>query len=87
MSTASPASGSPAFCMITTRRRPSSLTRRWIVPGENHNTEPAASRSRANPAALRVCTSPRPAVTTYASVETVCRCGVPPWTPSAHSQS
>jgi hypothetical protein len=87
VSTASPASGSPLFCMSTVMRRSSSLTSRWIVPGVNQATVPGARGVTSYPEVVRVCTAPRPPVTTYASEQVRCRWGVPPHAPSAAGQS
>ncbi len=48
VSTQSPASGRPLFCM-TTRiwSWPSSLTSRWTVPGVNHRQSPGRSATSA----------------------------------------
>ena len=62
--TASPASGSPLFCIRTVIRRSLSLTSRWMVPGVNQATVPASSGVTSYPDVVSVCTAPRPAMTT-----------------------
>ena len=62
--TASPASGSPLFCIRTVIRRSPSFTSRWMVPGVNQATVPAWSGVTSYPDAVIVCTAPRPPVTT-----------------------
>ena len=73
-----------AFCMTTTTSRPPRLIARWIVPGVNHTVEPAFKGVSRKPCTSSVCNAPLPPMTTYASVEAVCRCGVPPSRPSGH---
>ncbi len=82
--TASPASGRPAFDITTTTSRPPPLTARWMVPGVNHTVVPGLRAVSRSPFTSSVCRVPCPPMTTYASVEAVCRCGVPPSRPSAH---
>ena len=59
---------------------------RCTVPGVNHSTTPGARSVDVNPRASRVSSRPVPSCTMYASVEAVCRCGVPPAAPSFAGQ-
>ncbi len=58
-----------------------------FTPGVNHTSLPGESGVSSKPPALRVCTAPRPAITAYASVQAVCRWGLPPTSPSGPAVS
>ena len=82
--TASPASGSPAFCMTTTHLEVAAVVDRAVdhARAEPHDRAGLERMLREARSRRRSAARPRPAMTTYASVDTVCRCGVPPASPS-----
>jgi hypothetical protein len=53
----------------------------------NHTKDPASSGTSSKPDPLRVCTDPVPPITAYASVQAVCRWGLPPTSPSGPAVS